>query len=254
MNRHLRCEQLESRDCPTVLFPSPPPQPVNPGLGTYEYHVTGVSEDIDEDLIVINPAGLGFVEVLHHRGLFNLVNGVAVPVGTAVEVGRYRLLARSALTIVVDAGVGDDLVVNNTGVRSRFDGDEGSDYLVGGSAADTLVGGPNTDTIYGRGGNDSINGGDGTDYLYGGEGDDTIDGGDQSDSLYGEAGADNLRGGDGGDRLDAGFDNDVDRLNGGPSNDLFFRRWTLLAGNVHITVDVIEDYSSAEFDEDAGRP
>lgn len=139
MTRRLCCEQLETRDCPTVLFPNPP-APVNPGLNTYEFRVTGVSSDGNQDLIVINPAGLGFVEVLHHRGYFQLENGIVYPFAPGVEeIGRHRMLARTTLTIVVHAGDGSDFIVNNTGVRCWIDGGNQDDYVVGGSETTTCA-------------------------------------------------------------------------------------------------------------------
>jgi Ca2+-binding RTX toxin-like protein len=254
MTIRFRCEQLESRECPTLLLPGPSPQPVDPVLQDYEHHVTGLSVDSDEganeDLIVINPAGIGFVEVLHHLGMFNVVNGVAVPAGPVTEVSRTRMLARTNLVIVVEAGVSDDIVVNNTATRCRVHGGGGDDYIVGGSANDILAGSWGGDLILGRGGNDWMQGDADVDRVYGGEGNDVLEGGGEGDYLYGEAGADTLRGGPGNDSLFAGADSDVDRLAGGEGADTFHRHWVLVGNTViPVTVDVLDDFSAVD-DED----
>jgi Ca2+-binding RTX toxin-like protein len=58
--------------------------------------------------------------------------------------------------IVVNAGAGDDSVVNDTDIRSSLFGDRGNDHLVGGSAADVVNGDGGQDTLDGRGGDDVI--------------------------------------------------------------------------------------------------
>lgn len=230
MTSRIRCEQLETRDCPTVLFPNPQ-VPVNLGLPINEFHYAGVTSDY-EDLIVINPAGTGMVEILHHRGTFYLDNGIVVPWYGVSEVGRTRLFATTSLRIVVDGGDGRDYIVNNTAVPCRFLGGAGEDYIVGGQGNDTLVGGSYPDTIIGQGGNDELQGNDGNDTLLGGTGADWLYGGADSDQLHG------------------GPDSVIDHLIGGAHKDFFHRHWTNLAGNVHTTIDLIDDFSVADLDED----
>lgn len=243
--RRLTVESLEARDCPTILLSPPAVVPPPP---TYDVTVTGVSTGDQEDLIVINPVSLGTVEILHHRGKFHLVNGiVAVDANTtATLVSRQTLLTTTSLRIVVNAGVGDDFVVNNTYVKSTLRGSDGYDYLVGGSAADTIEGGNEPlqmagkgDTIIGQGGNDILSGNGGHDHILGGTGSDTLNGNEGNDYLNGGTGSDTLNGGDGYDGLIAGMDYDVDYLNGGADIDDFFRDWYLEYGNIHSTVDVL---------------
>ena len=51
---------------------------------------------------------------------------------------------------------GDDVLVNNTAIRSLMDGGTGSDTLVGGAANDVLLGAEGLDTLYGQGGSDYL--------------------------------------------------------------------------------------------------
>ncbi len=68
--------------------------------------------------------------------------------------------------IVVNAGDGDDRVVNSSNFASTLNGQNGNDTLIGGSANDSLNGGAN---------NDVLDGGLGADILQGGSGNDTAD-------------------------------------------------------------------------------
>ncbi len=95
--------------------------------------------------------------------------------------------------IAVNARAGNDRVriVERNGVftnkiRTRIDGGDGNDTLLGGSRSETLLGG---------GGNDSLDGNGGNDVALLGAGDDTFawDPGDGSDTIEGQAGADTLR-------------------------------------------------------------
>jgi Ca2+-binding RTX toxin-like protein len=110
--------------------------------------------------------------------------------------------------IKLDAGRGDDYVVNNT--SRRF-------YAHGGVGNDTLIGGSGIDFLYGESGNDNISGGRGRDYLYGGDGRDTISGGDDRDYLFGGTGNDLMSGDSGNDTLYGQTGNDT--ITGGSGND-----------------------------------
>jgi Ca2+-binding RTX toxin-like protein len=139
---------------------------------------------------------------------------------------------------------GNDLLNNNTVVRTVAYGGSGNDILVGGvgSANDLLYGEAGDDILYGRYGNDYLDGGSendildgsvGNDYLDGGIGNDSLIGADGNDQLYGRsghdylgggAGLDYLYGGDGNDTLDGGVGDGVaDYLNGGIGADWFRR-------------------------------
>lgn len=86
----------------------------------------------------------------------------------------------------------------------------------------------------------------------GGSGNDYLNGGADNDHLNGESGSDYLNGESGNDHIHGGVDADVDRLFGGGDGDHFYRHWTVIAGNVHGTIDILEDFSEWE-DEDV-RP
>lgn len=90
---------------------------------------------------------------------------------------------------------GDDRFSNNTNLKSTAYGDNGNDYLIGGTDTDTFYGGAGGDVLDGRDGNDSLYGNTGRDYLFGGNGDDALDGGDDNyaDFLSGGAGKDSFQ-------------------------------------------------------------
>jgi trimeric autotransporter adhesin len=139
-------------------------------------------------------------------------------------------------------GLGDD----------RLIGEAQNDYLEGNAGIDRLEGGAGNDELYGGEGNDSnihgagLYGGAGDDALYGEAGHDTLDGGDDRDLLVGGLGQDHLIGGNGIDILygdnrffdestelyDVVDDNELDRLEGGNGDDLYF------AGNGDVINDV----------------
>jgi len=83
-----------------------------------------------------------------------------------------------AATVKLIVAKGDDLndtLVNNTGMRSRLNGQDGSDSVVGGSGNDVLYGGNDEDVLSGRGGNDTIKtGGRWADAVNCGSGRDTV--------------------------------------------------------------------------------
>ncbi|MFO0819097.1 MAG: dockerin type I domain-containing protein [Pirellulales bacterium] len=76
--------------------------------------------------------------------------------------------------LIVNGGDGDDSI---TGF-GNLNGDDGDDFLSGGSFGQLITGGEGDDTIYGGGGDDTLNGNAGEDTFVGGAGNDTIDGGD----------------------------------------------------------------------------
>ncbi|HTN73835.1 MAG TPA: calcium-binding protein, partial [Pirellulaceae bacterium] len=164
----------------------------------------------------------------------------------------------SGSKVVVHGHGGNDTIsVTSANIAVEFYGDDGDDYLSGGSLNDILDGGAGTDRLlgnagedrlYGGGGSDNISGGVGNDYLSGDgyldalhveqqaadagrdtlsgdAGDDTIHGGAGMDSLLGGIGNDYLSGGEDGDALDGGDDHDI--LLGGEGGDKLYGR----AGN-----------------------
>ncbi|UWQ19695.1 calcium-binding protein (plasmid) [Jannaschia sp. M317] len=137
-----------------------------------------------------------------------------------------------------------------------FQGDDGSDRLIGGLGNDTLLGGREgdaddlRDVIFGGAGDDSIDGGYGNDELRGdagndqiagGFGADTVIGGTGNDTLTGSAFGDVIFGGDGMDFVNGGFGSD--RVNGGADADSFFHLGIADHGS-----DWIQDYNAADGD------
>jgi Ca2+-binding RTX toxin-like protein len=145
--------------------------------------------------------------------------------------------------ITVNAGDGDDKVVNQTGARATLSGGRGADQLTGGTDDDTIDGQEDADTLTGGYGYDDIRGGSGVDtvsYSYAsyrvvvdadGYADDgavgghdnvrpdveNLSGGRASDTLIGNAGPNVLDGGDGNDTLHGGDGGDA--LVGGAGRD-----------------------------------
>jgi Ca2+-binding RTX toxin-like protein len=96
--------------------------------------------------------------------------------------GKHKFYDKAELRqIQILAGAGDDLVTNNTSIKSMLVGDIGNDTLRGGSGPDILNGGDGADVLVGNAGNDK---------LFGGAGNDTLTGGAGVDSLEGDAGID----------------------------------------------------------------
>ncbi len=105
---------------------------------------------------------------------------------------------------------GNDVFINTTDIPTEAHGDEGSDWLEGGSGDDELRGGKGDDTVLGNGGTDTLYGGPDNDLIegnaradtvYGGKGDDTINGGNADDELHGGEGNDSISGGKGNDQM-----------------------------------------------------
>jgi serralysin len=64
--------------------------------------------------------------------------------------------AKGITQIVAKGNDLDDTLVNDTRIRSRLDGGDGKDRVVGGSKGDVLYGGDDQDRMSGRGGKDII--------------------------------------------------------------------------------------------------
>ncbi|NJK67611.1 MAG: calcium-binding protein [Microcoleus sp. CSU_2_2] len=171
----------------------------------------------------------------------------------------------SATLVTLNGGLGDDLLIGNTTVvtgftvTNFFNGGEGNDRMIFGTARDNVIGdasgndtisyatGVNfnlnnntvvnviTDTlgsnfITGGNGTDVITTGAGDDILFGGQtigttpqltdGNDTLDAGGGNDTLLGDFGNDQLFGGDGNDSIGGGPG--ADTLIGGSGNDSFY--------------------------------
>ena len=63
----------------------------------------------------------------------------------------------AAVTLIVAKGNDlNDTLINDTATRSRLDGQDGRDSVIGGSANDVLYGGDGQDSLSGRSGNDTI--------------------------------------------------------------------------------------------------
>lgn len=105
-----------------------------------------------------------------------------------------------------------DADVDLTTVSTILQGDDGNNYLTGGSG---------DDTFYGFGGNDVLTGNNGADHLYGGTGNDTLNGNSGDDYLDGGAGDDTLNGHAGNDTFVYVSGNDVfSDVNGNSAADL----------------------------------
>ena len=138
-------------------------------------------------------------------------------------------------------------------------GDDGNDWLVGGTSTEN-----ETDYLYGGAGNDSFEGGAGTDYIYGGAGNDYASvttggndwfyGGDGNDYYYGsnageryfgDAGDDVLLGYGGNDIITGG--SGQDDLYGGAGGDTFVFNATSDSPNYGSTyADVIWDFQQGQ--------
>lgn len=136
----------------------------------------------------------------------------------------------------------DYITASNVTMPVDFRGEDGIDYITGGTANDFLVGGLGNDRINGSsgdniiwgdnsplpadqqpqdsaiGGDDVLSGLGGTDVFYGGGGNDFVSGGGGNDYANGGFGNDTLDGNDGDDRLYGGSGNDT--LSGHNGNDL----------------------------------
>lgn len=178
---------------------------------------------------------------------------------TSTATSRFRF--NTSLSIVVDAGLGNDTVttgrypdtilggdgddvLNGFDHHDRLEGGDGNDSLLGGVNNDTLLGGSGHDVITdnhghdraeGGEGNDTISTGDHNDTIDGGAGDDSLNGGIESDTIYGGAGNDVISDDHGHEYVDAGDGDDVIRT--GMHNDTVYAG----AGNDVIDVGIHND-------------
>jgi Ca2+-binding RTX toxin-like protein len=83
-------------------------------------------------------------------------------------------------------------------------GEDGDDYIAGGSGNEYLYGGRGHDWIEAGAGADLVYGNSGEDYVLAGKGNDQVFGGADDDTIYGNSGNDYLRGGGGSDQLSGG--------------------------------------------------
>jgi Ca2+-binding RTX toxin-like protein len=150
----------------------------------------------------------------------------------------HRFAASDVKDIYFSGKAGDDVFVNRTELESTAYGNDGDDWLLGGSNVDVLRGGSGDDNlrgfegddslhgdwgndkIYGHDGNDRILGWHGNDVLIGGDGDDYVSGYKGDDIIFGGEGDDVLKGHEGNDFL-AGA-NGNDELYGWKGDDLLF--------------------------------
>jgi Ca2+-binding RTX toxin-like protein len=144
--------------------------------------------------------------------------------------------------VIVDGGIGNDLIIGNNQSAALLLGAAGNDTLRGGLSSDVLNGGVGNDSLDGGAGNDILDGGDGSDVLGGGDGNDTLTGGSGNDVIIGNAGDDFLDGGNGNDTLTGG--NGKDSLTGGSGNDIFafqFGQSSITSG-----IDRIVDFAAGD--------
>ena len=151
---------------------------------------------------------------------------------------HYEFSNSEVEKIYFSGKAGDDLFINKTEVASTAYGNDGNDWLNGGSANDVFRGGNGDDQLRGYDGDDSLHGDYGNDRLYGfdgndrllgwyghdvlsgGDGDDYVSGYLGNDTLFGGAGDDVLKGHEGHDLLGGGDGND--QLYGWLGNDKLF--------------------------------
>ncbi len=166
--RSTRIEQLENRS----LFAA------DLVLGTDGVlNVTGTSAD---DSITVQQVGWGDIRV-------TIANGSTV-------IKQQGFSGELVKSLLIRGNAGNDTILNTTNVPSEMYGDDGNDYLRGGSANDRIFGGNGNDAVYGGDGNDYLNGNAGSDSLYGGAGNDVVLGGDDTvvDYIWGGAGSDDF--------------------------------------------------------------
>jgi Ca2+-binding RTX toxin-like protein len=99
-------------------------------------------------------------------------------VGTDITIGAD---AGETLYGAVFGGEASDIIRTALSTSFLADGEDGNDFIYGGSNDDILAGGRGRDELYG---------GSGRDRLYGGDENDTLGGGDQDDVIYGGGGDD----------------------------------------------------------------
>lgn len=98
--------------------------------------------------------------------------------------------SRSAPSLVVHGGPGNDSIEGNFGYDEKLFGNTGDDWVKGRSGDDLVVGGHGSDHVRGYDGDDDVRGGPGRDFLRGARGDDRLDGGPGRDIVNGGEGRD----------------------------------------------------------------
>jgi Ca2+-binding RTX toxin-like protein len=194
---------------------------------------SGPIPEVDQgDLFVRTTPGLDYV-------VFSKGNGTSTRV--RVNSGQYTFFPTNQI-ICYGREQDDYITASNVTLPVDFRGEDGNDYLTGGTANDWLTGGNGNDRINGSHGDnviwgdnsplpadpqpqDALVGGDdilsalgGADVFYGSGGNDQVSGGGGNDYAWGGAGNDTLDGNDGDDRLYGGTGNDS--LSGYNGNDL----------------------------------
>ncbi|TAN57996.1 MAG: calcium-binding protein, partial [Magnetospirillum sp.] len=129
--------------------------------------------------------------------------------GVDVDAGKGddRIIDHGAVGNFIDGGQGNDTVdyseslegvavdlVAGTGHGGYAEGDgyAGIETVIGSAFGDNLLAGNGKSTLYGGGGNDSLSGGNGADTLDGGSGDDLFIAGNGSDVIEGSEGTDTI--------------------------------------------------------------
>lgn len=194
----------------------------------------GVANDVKvyqqgSDLVLNDAAGMVVAGPGCSRGMdaSTVVCSMTGLVAAMIDLGDandvfYAHSFTASLPVMLCGGAEDDNLtldpVSVVGGPWHIFGDDGSDFLTGGTAADSIDGGDGDDTIQGGGGNDTLVGGagkdqiygdDGSDFIQGGGGNDTIQGGGGNDTLDGESGDDTIHGEDGADTIQGGGGNDT---------------------------------------------
>ena len=161
--------------------------------------LTVLSDDADSILLREDPIQPGFVEVI--------ANGTKLLQSTSYDASQITSLVieggggdnsidlsnvtaalfnhPDGLTIRVDGGNGDDLIIGS---------DDFADQLTGNDGDDTIVGAGGDDTIDAGHGDDDIDAGLGDDSILAGHGSDIVDAGDGNDFVAGHDGAEDRPG------------------------------------------------------------
>lgn len=177
--------------------------------------------DIDTEKLTGSIDLDGLLRFLADRGIVSASDYL-----TGVELGAEITKGTGAMTI---HSFGYDF--------SKYHITNGADILSGTAQNDVINALAGADRAFGGAGNDRLVGDLGNDTLYGGSGGDTLHGGAGADSLLGGAGADVLTGAAG-----------IDRLSGGAGADIFAFRTTADSGRTLATSDLIEDFSTRQYD------
>lgn len=155
------------------------------------------------DLNAVTSAAFSFVDPVTGNPL-----SIVVDAGN----GNDTLFGSQDIEATLNGGDGNDSInvgpANPITIGQVLNGNDGDDNIAGGSDADTISGGDGFDVINGGGGDDSIRSGDGDDTIFGGAGNDEIHGDHGEDLINGDAGDDTIFGESGDDTIigDAGND------------------------------------------------